>query len=668
MKKLLLTALTQLLIVCPLYADRNVPAMTRHANFPRHEKPVAAAADTDEPSESDIYNVTMLVAENFDKLSAGSLEAPDENVLDGFIPSELTTTPYWSAYYVYQAGGCLLIDRSKNNNANLCSPVLEIPADDRPVTVTFKARLGNKNVERDWVEVYVADATDPNDVKTLTNDYAYVYDEWKEYKFVFTKKRPGTKYFFQFSGYDEPVFVDDIEIKILDPKIDAPVAADFSEFTNESFTANWSAVDGADAYKVSLYQINDDRDKTRNYLVKDLRVDGCSHTFTGLETPTNTFYYVVKTVKGESVSPESNAVKVQSLTVPANIAITKVDNDNLKITWDAVTGAEYYVINAFRSHKAEGNETYTLSSENFDKLVCDGTVLQPEVPYQSQEELDEWTDQPGWIAEFPLHINGAYGLSGYYGEQYGYLVYLESPIMDLRAGGGKVKVSADLYGQKVNQTDVCTATFRTLKYVVEDGREKLVTTDADVTAKIPEAWTNYSFELGGGTAMSVVEIVANAGALYIDNLKITQDLKAGERVSVPYLNSKSKTNEITVPVSSLLRGSEIIVRIQAVREIWDKMHFSVNEYVRSPFSDDYSQAISTSGIDDIDNGATEPKAFVEGSVIRVVNPAGDSVEAYDMTGRLVAADRSGSQLIDLPVDNAGIYVVRVAGKAIKVVR
>lgn len=149
MKKLLLTALTQLLIVCPLYADRNVPAMTRHANFPRHEKPVAAAADTDEPSESDIYNVTMLVAENFDKLSAGSLEAPDENVLDGFIPSELTTTPYWSAYYVYQAGGCLLIDRSKNNNANLCSPVLEIPADDRPVTVTFKARLGNKNVERD---------------------------------------------------------------------------------------------------------------------------------------------------------------------------------------------------------------------------------------------------------------------------------------------------------------------------------------------------------------------------------------------------------------------------------------------------------------------------------------------------------------------------------------
>ena len=137
---------------------------------------------------------------------------------------------------------------------------------------------------------------------------------------------------------------------------------------------------------------------------------------------------------------------------------------------------------------------------------------------------------------------------------------------------------------------------------------------------------------------------------------------------MPYLNSKSKTNEITVPVSSLLRGSEIIVRIQAVREIWDKMHFSVNEYVRSPFSDDYSQAISTSGIDDIDNGATEPKAFVEGSVIRVVNPAGDNVEAYDMTGRLVAADRSGSQLIDLPVDASGIYVVRVAGKAIKVVR
>ena len=668
MKKLLLTASAFLLIVSNLSAGQTVPSQTRHNKTPKYEKTITAASTTDEPSESDIYNVTMLVAENFDKLSAGSEEAPDENMLDGFIPSELTASPNWSAYYVYQAGGCLLIDRSKNNNANLCSPVLEIPADDRPVTVTFRARLGNKNVERDWVEVYVADATDPNDVFTHTNDYAYVYDEWKEYKFVFTKKRPGTKYFFQFSGYDEPVFVDDIEIKILDPKIEAPVAADFSEFTNDSFKANWSSVEGADAYLVSLFQINDDRDKTRNYITKDLRVDGCSHTFTGLETPTNTFYYVVKTVKGESVSPESNAVKVQSLTVPANIAITKVDNDNLKVTWDPVAGAEYYVINAFRSHKAEGNETYVLSSENFDKLVCDGTVLEPEVPYQSQEELDEWTDQPGWIAEFPLHINGAYGLSGYYGEQYGYLVYLESPIMDLRAGGGKVNVSADLYGQKVNQTDVCTATFRTLKYVVEDGREKLITTDADVTAKIPEAWTNYSFGLGGGTEMSVVEIVANAGALYIDNLEITQDLKAGEKVSVPYLNSKSETAEITMPINNLLRGSDIVVRIQAVREIWDKMHYSVNEYVRSPFSADHTLAIATSGIDNIDNGAAEPKAFVENGIIRVVNPAGDRVEICDMTGRAIASDNSGSQLIDLNVDAAGIYVVRIGAKAIKVVR
>lgn len=649
-------------------AVQPVPAKQSHSNVPKYEGHDKAQSVSGRESESDVYNVTTLVAENFDKFTAGSTDAPDETAFDGFIPAEYTSAPNWSAYYVYQAGGCALIDRSKNTNANLCSPVLSIPVNDIPVTVTFRARLATKEVERDWVEVYVADASDPNDVYTFTNDYAYVYDEWKEYKFEFSKKRKGTDFFFQFSGYDAPVFVDDIEIKMLEPKLSAPVATEFSDFTNDSFTANWSAVEGADAYLVSLFTVNDDRDKTRNYITQDLRVSECHHTFTGLETPTTTFYYTVKAVKGSFISPESNIVKVHSLTVPANIAITTHGTDNVKVTWDAVPGAEYYVINAFRAHTAATDETYVLSHENFDKLVCEGTVLEPEVPYQPQEELDEWTDQPGWIAQGPLHINGAYGLAGYYGEASGTLIFLESPIMDLSAGGGKIRLSADLYGQKTDVNDVCTVVFRTMRYFVEDGREKLETTDSDATGKIPEEWTGYTTVLGGGTPMSVVEIVAKAGAIYIDNIMITQDLKAGEKVSVPYTNARSETNEIILPISSLLRGSDIVVRIQAVREIWDSMHYSVNEYIRSSFSADHSYAVETSGIDDICNDSMQPKAFVSDGVIQVVNPGGDKIELLDMCGRTVASDNSGMQLVRLTADASGMYVVRVGGKALKVVR
>ena len=668
MKKLLLSAFTQLLITATMSAAQSVPAGHIHRNAPKYASHDIIMTKASQPSESDIYNVTMLVAENFDKCTAGSIGTPDETAFDGFIPPEYTSAPNWSAYYVYQAGGCVLIDRTKNTNANLCSPVLRIPAGDTPVTVTFKARLANKQVERDWVEVYVADASNPDDVFTFTNDYAYVYDEWKDYKFVFSKKRPGSDYFFQFSGYDEPVFVDDIEIKMLDPKISAPIATDFSHFTNDSFTANWNPVEGADGYLISMYRINDDRDKTRRYIVEDLSVNECRHTFTGLDTPTNTFYYVVKAVRNGVQSPESNAVKVQSLTVPANIAITKIDEDNIRITWDAVKGAEYYNIEAFRAHQAEADETYVLSHETFDRLVNEGTYLEPEVPWNSQEELDEWTEQPGWIAQFPLHINQAYGLMGAYDEAYGYLVFLESPILDLSAASGKVNVSADLYGQKVNTTDLCTMTFRTMKYIIEDGKEKLVTTDNDITGKLPEEWTSHTMTLGGGTSKSVVEFVANAGAIYIDNIVISQDLKAGEKVSVPYSRAKAETNEISLPVNSLLRGSALVVRIQAVREIWDSMHYSVNEYVRSPFSADASYSVESTGINDIEYDSAQPNAFVTDGVINVINPDGDNIEILDMSGRTVATDKSGSQLVRLTVSARGVYVVRVAGKTLKVVR
>ena len=67
--------------------------------------------------------------------------------------------------------------------------------------------------------------------------------------------------------------------------------------------------------------------------------------------------------------------------------------------------------------EAKTDETFVVSEENFDKLVSSGTPLEPEWDLPEQEELDEFTNQPGWIAQNPAHINGAYGLVGYYYQQ-----------------------------------------------------------------------------------------------------------------------------------------------------------------------------------------------------------------------------------------------------------
>ena len=87
-----------------------------------------------------------------------------------------------------------------------------------------------------------------------------------------------------------------------------------------------------------------------------------------------------------------------------------------------------------------------------------------------RKKLDQYTNQPGWIAENPAHINGAYGLTGYYYQQYGQPAYLQSPYMDLSAAGGKVSVSADLYGAYVTDLDICNAIIRMLTIDLEKQR------------------------------------------------------------------------------------------------------------------------------------------------------------------------------------------------------
>lgn len=663
MKKLLSTYFTLVCCAIPALSQNLVPAEVSPAKIPVMRDKAAKSMDL---SEKDLYDVTMIISENFDKFTNGSFGEPDAEILDQFIDNSLTQMPGWSAQHVHQAGGIAYIDRNSNVNANLCTPVVEIPLNDKPVVVTFKAHLDNKNYNFDWVEVYMVDVTDPYSPRTFTNDYAYSYHEWREYSFTLDKKRTGTQFFFQFSGYDTSAYIDDIEIKFLDAKLAAPVTLGHTGFTNDGFTANWEAVEGADSYLISLFTIGDDRDKTRTYIAEDIAVTDCHHAFTGLATPTTTYYYTVRAKKGDLISPESKAMKVHSLTVPQNVS-AKTNNDNtITISWDAVEGAEYYEITAMRSHEAKTDEVYVLARENFDRLVSPG---KPSVPDYKDlpmyETLDEWTDQPGWIAANPAHINGAYGLIGYYAQNYGDQVFLESPTMDLTAGGGKVKFSADLYAQQIDLYDDCKAEFEMYHYVYEeDGTPLLVRNDTYSTPSLADEWMNYSADLSGGTKESVVSIWATAGYLYIDNIEVSQQLKAGEKVKVPYHNAKSESNEAIIPITELLPGSNLSFTVRAVREIWDSMHFSINEYVKSPASAECVHAVEMAGISDAITGETA-KAFVTEGKLTVVNPAGDTVIVTDMTGRVIATE-TGSRLFVTELPAKGIYVVRAGNATFKV--
>lgn len=614
--------------------------------------------------ENEIYNTTIIAAEDFSNFTKGTEDNPDPDFLDGYISDELTQTPGWSAYYVQQAGGCAKITRSANNTATLSSPILDIPANGKPVVVTFRARMTNPEFNFDWAEVYMVDCTDMSNPLTFSNDYAYTYNEWHEYKFVFNKNRKNTKYFFQFGGYDTDMLVDDIQIKFLDPKVEAPVATGYSDFSCTGFTTTWEAVPSADAYLVNLFTIAEDKDKTRTYIINNARTSGTSYTFSNIDTSNSVLYFSVRALKGNDKSPESNFLTIYGLETPTTPVMAKPADGKIKVTWQAVPGAQYYEILAERSHTATADETFVLSEENFDKLISDGSYTKPEQLTSINEELDLFTNQPGWIAQNPVHINGAYGLIGYYYQQYGELAFLESPIFDLSANNGTVTLSVDLYGQPINQLDECKAVLRMMNYTSET---QITSADKFTTPELPEKWSNYTVDLKNGSAKSVVEICATAGYIYVDNITISQQLSSGDKVSVPYLNLNSDKNEIELPVFDYAADCDLSIKVRAVREIWDAGGFAVNEYVRSEFSDAATVSIdSSSAIDDIENNTDSCKAFVNDGQLVIINPLCADVEIFDSTGRKIHADTSGSTLICKELPTKGIYIIRVDTAIIKV--
>ncbi|MBD5232943.1 MAG: fibronectin type III domain-containing protein [Bacteroidales bacterium] len=614
--------------------------------------------------EAEFYNKTLILSEDFSKFTAGSFDAP-EAIEEGWVNPELTSAPYWSSVGLSQADGCAYIDMKASALACLCTPVLEIPQNGKPLVVTFRAYLADKEYNFDWAQVYVVDCSDPDNPRTFDNEYAYDYQEWGEYKFVFDKERKSTSYFFQFSGYDASIYFDDIEIKFLDPKVEAPVATDFDNFSSNGFTAHWEPVAGADSYTLDLFTIAYDRNKTRTYVAKDLKASGTSYTFSDFDTSGATYYYTVRAVKGADKSPESNPVKVNGLDTPGEVKFELTDHNTIKLSWDAVPGTQYYEVLADRTYEATSDMTYVISDENFDDLVSTGTYTAPEELTSAYEELDEILYQPGWIAENPVHISGAYGLVGYYYQHYGELAYLESPICDFSANGGKVSVSVDLYGQPIDLLDECKAVIRLLQYVSEEETKVL---SSKTTDELPAEWTNVQVDLSNGAPNTVVEICSKAGYLYINNILITQDLKAGEKISVPYTSLKTEKNEVELPIQSYLCGGNVSVKLRAVKELWDSEHFSVDEYVRSSYSKDYTYSVPSAGVDAAEAAAVQPKVFVRNGELVVVNPNADSIAVYDSLGRLVASDSSCNNLVTLPVDAKGVLIVTVGATTLKAVK
>lgn len=209
-------------------------------------------------------NLQVLLEEDFSKFTAGSEATPDAtDVADattGYIADELTNTPGWSGDGVFQAGGCAyigIVDEGTDNEDTgfLNSSTFDGSGNGGYIVVTFRARVAEEGAT-DAVEFVSIDEDDINESDPMSGvvDYKQVAitDQWAEYEVEL--KSGAANASIQLYAYQSPIYIDDIKVtQTVKIDVPAPEALAATNVTPTSFTTNWSAVEGATSYMLTVF-------------------------------------------------------------------------------------------------------------------------------------------------------------------------------------------------------------------------------------------------------------------------------------------------------------------------------------------------------------------------------------------------------------------------------
>ena len=182
-------------------------------------------------------------------------------------------------------------------------------------------------------------------------------------------------------------------------------------------------------------------------------------------------------------------------------------------------------------------------------------------------------------------------------------------------------------------------------------------------------WKPYNFTLKNGTAASSIDICCKGPSyMYIDNVKVTQELKAGDVATIPVFDAPVKEGTDTLLTVPTFTGLDPIeCKVRAVKEVWDEYHFSCDYIVYSPYSSFADYAPETTGISKptLSNGA---RAWIENGTLRIVNPAAEAVTVFTTDGRQLFADHSASHDLSVTLPAHGLFIVKVGQHTVKVAK
>lgn len=406
---------------------------------------------------------------------------------------------------------------------------------------------------------------------------------------------------------------------------------------------------------------------TYNYVLKDQKVeqqdneDGTvGFEVNGLDPDTD-YTYSVKSVNSDFTSVASDEQEVYAVSIPTALPATNITANSYTANWTSHKKVDFYRVDQLQQTVIDKDtKDYVMLDEDFSKVTS--SLTEADLLKGSYDEgertsgympLDDITKIAGWKASSTVRVNG--WLGGNEAKQGSGTIAgaIVTPTIDLSHNEGACNISLRVWGSEGDWLIIQgsnPASLATIEFPKGGGIVEKTITMPLCTSK--EQLTFYS---------------NNYKVFLIDYIKITQDVKAGDKVTTitgSVLTEDADTKSMVMTNPGFSDGYDVLYRVTAMR--YDKDSQESHKYYSTSTPSDLMlvKNPNPSGIGSVE-AAAENVAGVEGGI--VVNAANaTTVNVFNLSGQLVASKACGNGHAFVSVA-PGVYVVKTNSTAAKVV-
>lgn len=406
---------------------------------------------------------------------------------------------------------------------------------------------------------------------------------------------------------------------------------------------------------------------TYNYVLKDQKVeqqdneDGTvGFEVNGLDPDTD-YTYSVKSVNSDFTSAASDEQEVYAVSIPTALPATNITANSYTANWTSHKKVDFYRVDQLQQTVIDKDtKDYVMLDEDFSKVTS--SLTEADLLKGSYDEgertsgympLDDITHIAGWKASSTVRVNG--WLGGNEAKQGSGTIAgaIVTPTIDLSHNEGACNISLRVWGSEGDWLIIQgsnPASLATIEFPKGGGIVEKTITMPLCTSK--EQLTFYS---------------NNYKVFLIDYIKITQDVKAGDKVTTitgSVLTEDADTKSMVMTNPGFSDGHDVLYRVTAMR--YDKDSQESHKYYSTSTPSDLMlvKNPNPSGIGSVE-AAAENVAGVEGGI--VVNAANaTTVNVFNLSGQLVASKACGNGHAFVSVA-PGVYVVKTNSTAAKVV-